>query len=144
MSAAAAGPRRDAVTALLVFVIALVVAAGLRYRLIEPADMAHACAADASAAFCWLRGWLVQGFQHQEPGWIAAIAGLIGWILAPRGAISGPTSRRLARLSGLLALAFAAIGLMLYSFDPAALGLVLGIIALTRVAAARQGATASR
>lgn len=158
MTLRVAGLCRDAITALLVFGAALALAASLRYRLIEPAALAHACAADPGADLCWLRAWLVRGFQHQEPGWIAAITGLIGWFLAPRGGAcdklehparlplggsagtaAGSMDGRLAHVSSLVALAFGAIGLMLYSFDPAAVGLVLGVIALTRASIARHG-----
>ena len=75
-----------------------------------------------------------------------AAAGLASWLLTRRIAPPAPVPPRwrLARVAGLLAVALGATGLVLYSFDPAAAGLVLAAIALTRIAVARHGATASR
>lgn len=58
---------------------------------------------------------------------------------------TAPLARwRLIQMIGLVAIASGAVGLVLYSFDPAAAGLVLGAIALARVAAIRHGARTSR
>ena len=129
---------RDAFIALASFAIALALAAAARYQLVEPAALAHACSDEPGTATCRFRTLIVGLFRHQAPGWLAAAAGLTGWLLTRRA------RWRQARAAGLLAVALGAVGLVLYSFDPAAAGLVLGAIALTRAAVARHGATTSR
>lgn len=142
-----AAPRHLALGAVVLFGVALATAAGARYLLIEPADLAHACADDPGSALCHIRDLVVLSFRHQAPGWVAAIAGAVAWLLSSRD--GGPASFgvfgewRIAGLAGLTAVGFGAIGLMLYSFNPAAVGLVLGAIALSRLSAARQGAMTS-
>ena len=142
----AAGLRRDACVALATFAVALALAAAARYQLVEPAALAHACSDDPGTLTCRFRALLVALFRHQAPGWLAAAAGLASWLLTRRIAPPAPVPPRwrLARVAGLLAVALGATGLVLYSFDPAAAGLVLAAIALTRIAVARHGATASR
>ena len=157
------GLRRDALVAIALFGTALALAAGARYQLIEPAALAHACTEDAGSALCRMRALLILSFRHQAPGWVAALAGASACLLALRGgafrqacrtdeghapglppAAVLPPAWRTAYLCGLTAIVFGAIGLMLYSFDPAAVGVVLGAMALARLAWARHGSTTSR
>lgn len=152
-SARAPGLGRDAFIAVATFAVAFALAAAARYQLVEPAALAHACTDDPGSLTCRIRATVVALFRHQAPGWLAATAGLMSWLLARRAVAPDAEASRghlprarwqLARFAGLAAIALGAVGLVLYSFDPAAAGLVLGAIALARVAVARQGATTSR
>ncbi|MET0509463.1 MAG: hypothetical protein ABWZ78_15000 [Burkholderiaceae bacterium] len=139
--------RHDILIAALLFGLALALAAAARFLLVEPTELAHRCVDAPGTGICTLRRVIVRLFRFQEPGWAAAVTGALALFCAPRGGpvlVAGAIRTRIAAAAGYAALVFGAIGLMLYSFDPAAVGLLLGVIALTRLTVARRGATTSR
>ena len=96
------------------------VALWLRYRVIEAGVLASACSDGTSGGpACLARDLLVQGFQHQRVGWLSLAAGVASFLAGWRAVAW------LAWLSGL-------VGLILYSYDPAAVGTLLGLIVLMR------------
>jgi hypothetical protein len=147
MLAVGRGNARDILVAAVLFGLALAVAAAARFFLVEPAELAHRCGDTPGTAVCALRRVVVSLFRFQQPGWAAAVAGAIALCCAPhRGApqVSSAMRTRVASTSGYAALVFGAIGLMLYSYDLAAVGLLLGVVALTRLSVARRGPATSR
>lgn len=103
--------------------IALAIATGVRYAIIEPASLAHLCGAPGAPWWCAPRALL------------AAVlgAGALGF-----GAIGAGVLAILTRLSAwaLAAACLGAAGLVLYAAATGAVGLLLGLIVLARTAAA--------
>ena len=103
-------------------VAALLVALAVRHAVIEPARIAQACDPAPWAGWCAARSALVlASYSTQAIGWLALAAG----VLATAGA-------RLA--AARVALAAGAAGLVLYCFEPSAVGVLLGAMALNRAA----------
>ena len=129
-------PRPLVLGAAALFVSALLLALAARYLLIEPPAIATACSSAPGQGWCPLRSLLVASFQFKQPGWAALVCGAIAWLVAPgKGGQSVPLSRtRIGSLFSLTALGLGAIGLVLYAFDPAAVGALLGVVALCRIA----------
>lgn len=73
--------------------------------------------ADAPAAACIFKDALVQSFLHQRLGWVSLGAGVLAFVLS---------CRRLAWVGWLTGVA----GLVLYSYDPAAVGGLLALLVL--------------
>lgn len=93
-------------------------ALGLRYGVLEAGMLPRDClAADAPAVACMLKDALVQLFVDQRLGWLSLAAGAMAFL-----------ARR--RQMGWIAWLAGIAGLVLYSFDPAAVGVLLGLIAL--------------
>jgi hypothetical protein len=105
--------------ALAVALLALVVAALVRHRLIEPAAIAHLCDPDPWRGACAFRSALIRLFVNQEIGALALVAGVIA------------TFGRSARWAT-LGLSAGAAGLVLYSYEPAAVGALLSVLVLAR------------
>jgi hypothetical protein len=120
------GSRLRTMAAVAIAVLALTYA--LRYLLIEPAAIAHACDPAPWAGLCAARTLVILGFVNQELGWAALVAGVSATLLR---------SPRLA----LLALAAGCAGLVLYSYEPAAVGALLGVLVLARSAAQADSAS---
>ncbi len=102
--------------------MALALAAGARYWLIEPANVSAHCDAGAADASCVVRAWAIQLFVHQRIGWFALGAGLMA---------------RVTRWRSLawVALFAACAGLVLYTAElcaPAALLALLALVAPVR------------
>ena len=95
------------------------IAAWLRYRLVEPAALAQACAAGAGGLRCALRAATVVAFHSHGLtlvcGALALLALITRW-----------------RLIAALALAAGAAGLVLYSFEAGAAALLVGALVLAR------------
>lgn len=104
-------------------ILALVVggaALGVRYGMLENGVLPRDCTVqDAPAALCAFKTALVQGFLHQRMGWVSLVCGALAFALA---------SRRLAWAGWASGLA----GLVLYSYDPAAVGALLSLLVLVR------------
>jgi hypothetical protein len=109
---------------LLVVAIVLVGTVIAKYRLIEPMPIATLCERDDAPAWCWIRRTLVFLFAQNVAGMIAIVCGV--WTTITR-------SRWLA----FAALSFGAIGLVLYRFDSAVIGVLLAGLVLAREAAGR-------
>jgi hypothetical protein len=114
--------RSPAVRGLAIAVVVGLVAWALRAFAIEPAAIAHACDPAPWQGACAARTALLRTFVHQEIGWLAFAAGAVATVLrAPPAAT--------------VALAAGAAGLVLYSYEPAAVGALLGLLVLVRASA---------
>lgn len=101
---------------LLAFAAAALAAIALRYGLME-SDALHAVCASANEDWrCDVRRWAPQLFIQHRIGWLALAAGVLAL----------PTGNRLLAN---IAVVGGAAGLVLYSADYAAAGLLLGLIA---------------
>ena len=106
----------------LLFAAALAgIAAAIRYLLIEPDEMGARCTVERMTAsgLCRLRGWAIQGFARHLYGPISLATAVLGWI---------GDSAYLA----VLAMIVGMCGVVLYDFDIAAVGLLLGALLLVR------------
>jgi hypothetical protein len=99
--------------------LALALAFVLRIFAIEPSHIGHACDAGPWSGWCAARTTLILTFRFQEIGWAALAAGIVATLV------------RRAWL-GQLALALGFAGLVLYSYEPAAIGALLGALVLIR------------
>ena len=106
---------RNVAPALAAGALALVV----RHFVIEPAAIAHLCDPQPWQGWCALRSTLLQLFLQQRLGWFALAAGVFAF------ASGRPLAARLA-------LAIGIAGLILYSYEPSAVGTVLAALALSR------------
>jgi len=94
----------------------------LRHFVIEPAAIAHACDPAPWLGACALRSTVILSFVNQEVGWLALAAGLVATL------VRGVWPARLAVWAGVA-------GLVLYSYEPAAVGALLGLMVVVRAAA---------
>lgn len=100
----------------------LVVVLGLRYGVVEADLLPRDCSAGTEAAGAWpcgLKWLLVQTFHDQRVGWFSLGSGVLAFALS---------CRRLAWAAWMSGIA----GLVLYSYDPAAVGVLLGLFVLVR------------
>lgn len=107
-----------AVLSLLVLVFALVG----RYGLMESGWLPAECGgslAEGVQGWCGAKWALIQSFVHQRLGWVSLVAGVLAFVTR---------SRLLALCGWLIGIA----GLVLYSFDYAAVGAVLSLLVLAR------------
>ena len=104
--------------------LALVAALALRFFAIEPSHLGHLCDPAPWSGWCAARTALIMAFRFQEIGWAALLVGVVAtfvrrpWI-------------------GQLALALGLAGLVLYSYEPAVIGALLGALVLLRPGPAR-------
>lgn len=109
--------------------IALLAVAGLatllRYRFIEPPELAAYCAASGTAApmWCTWRQWVVEGFLLDVYG-IAAVVAVAVALLWRR------------RWSAWLAAALGVLAMQLYCYETGALALLVGTLLLVRLGGA--------
>ncbi len=100
----------------------------LRYGALEagafPLDCTSA-AADGMGGLCAAKWLLVQSFLHERLGWLSLVLGLAGF------ATRRPGFAWTGWVSGIA-------GLVLYSFDPAAVGALLSLLVLARAASQRR------
>ncbi len=108
---------------LLLLLVALL-AACLRYGVIEPATMAQRCGGGHAPWWCRWRQWLVLGFLHDVYG-IAALAATALALLWKRAWLAW------------LAAALGIIALQLYCFESGALAVLVGCLRLLRLQAIR-------
>ena len=93
--------------------IALVVALLLRYLVVESTDLALHCDIHRWEGWCGVRTALVLSFFRQDLGWVALVLSLLAcW--------------RQSLLMARLLLALAVAGLILYSYEPAAVAALVG------------------
>jgi hypothetical protein len=108
---------------LLLLLVALL-AACLRYGVIEPATMAQRCGGGHAPWWCRWRQWLVLGFLHDVYG-IAALLATALALLWKRTWLAW------------LAAALGVIALQLYCFESGALAVLVGCLRLLRLQATR-------
>lgn len=107
-------------------VVVLLLVLGLRYGAIENGLLPRDCtAADAANLSCSLKWALVQTFHQQRLGWFSLVCGGVAFMLS---------CRRLAWAGWLSGVA----GLVLYSYDYAAVGGLLSLLVLLRPRQHRQ------
>lgn len=107
-------------SAALVAVAVAAATSALRFGVIESGGLPHDCTAvDASAALCALKTALIESFLQQRLGWVSLAFGVFAFAWS---------ARRLAWLAWVLGVA----GLVLYSYDPAAVGALLALLVLLR------------
>ena len=100
--------------------IALVVALLLRYLVVESTDLALHCDMHRWEGWCGVRTALVLSFFRQDLGWVALVLSLLaGW--------------RQSLLMTRLSLALAVAGLILYSYEPAAVAALVAAMLLARL-----------
>ena len=114
----------------LLLALAGLVAAWLRYGLIEPPAMAQLCTATQAPAWCALRQALVLGFLYEVYG-VAAICVAVLALL------------RRSRVLAWLAAALGAFALLLYCYEPGALALLIGCLRLVHLQGAGSTTTAA-
>ena len=103
---------------LLAGLVLAAIALWFRHGLLEAGLLPRDCTlADAPWAACVFKDALVQTFLHQRVGWVSLVAGVL--------AFARPC-RRLAWVGWLTGVA----GLVLYSYDPAAVGGLLALLVL--------------
>lgn len=100
--------------------IALVVALLLRYLVVESTDLALHCDMHRWEGWCGVRTALVLSFFRQDLGWVALVLSLLAcW--------------RQSLLMARLALTLAVAGLILYSYEPAAVAALVAAMLLARL-----------
>ena len=110
---------------LLAGLVLAAIALWFRHGLLEAGLLPRDCTlADAPWAACVFKDALVQTFLHQRVGWVSLVVGVLAFALS---------CRRLAWVGWLTGVA----GLVLYSYDPAAVGGLLALLVL--VGADEQG-----
>jgi hypothetical protein len=95
-----------------------------RYRLVEPLPVATLCEREDGPAWCLLRKAFVFLFAQNLAGMAAIVLGV--WSTITR-----------SRVFAFAALCFGAVGLVLYRFDSAVVGVLLAGLVLAREAAGR-------
>lgn len=121
-------PRNAPLTGLIIaFTAAVAASAALRYGLMESDALHNLCAAANGDWRCAARRHAPQLFIDQRIGWLALSAGALAM------ATRIPVLAAVAVVSG-------GAGLILYSADYAAAGLLFGLIALTSSRSRRNGA----
>lgn len=105
--------------------LALAVALALRVFVIEPSYIGHACDPEPWSGWCAARTALIMTFRFEEIGWVALVLGMLATFL------------RRAWL-GQSALALGLAGLVLYSYEPAVIGALLGALVIFRPLPDRQ------
>ncbi len=108
----------------LALLLVALLAAWLRYGLVEPAAMAQQCGDGHAPWWCRWRQWLVLGFLNDVYG-IAALAATALALLWKRTGLAW------------LAAALGVVALQLYCFESGALALLFGCLRLLRLQAAR-------
>jgi hypothetical protein len=113
---------RATVTLIAVSAAVLATAFGIRYGLLEagvfPIDCGGALA-EGLAGWCAAKWLVVQSFMQERLGWLSLVLGVAAFVLRRRTLAWG------GWLTGLT-------GLVLYSFDPAAVGALLSLLVLAR------------
>jgi hypothetical protein len=95
------------------------IALGLRYGVIEPESVAATCLRADAPGWCWVRHILVVGFSRN----LFALSSLVAGVLA--------TATR-ARWLAVIAIVMGVMGSILYRFELAGAGLLLGALVFAR------------
>ena len=109
--------------------VVLAAVLGIRYGLLEAGRLPTDCGgslAEGVAGWCGVKWLVIQSFLQQRLGWVSFACGVLAFT----------TRRRWAAWAGWLT---GLGGLVLYSFDLAAIGALLSLLVLARDAAQRRG-----
>ncbi len=126
------GVKSRCIRALLAGGVVFIVAAAIRYGLLENGVLPRDCGVfpvEAPFGACGFKWALVQSFLHERIGWISLFCGASAFSL----------DRRKLAWAGWLA---GIVGLVLYSYDPAAVGALLSLLVLVRPGASAGSASA--
>lgn len=102
------------------------VAMGLRYGLMQSDSLAAACVHGEGLA-CNLRHWLPQLFIQDRIGYVSLALAVVAWLTSRLG---GSAQVARARPLAWVGLALGVMGLVLYAYDPAAVGALLSLVIL--------------
>jgi hypothetical protein len=102
-----------------------VLAALLRYQLVQPAAIAHVCDAGGGPWWCTARSLVIATFSTYGIGYAALIASAVALGRRSAGA-------------ALAAAAFGIAGLVLYCYEAGAVGFLVGLLVLARAAAGQE------
>jgi len=114
-------------TILHIFLMTALIAAAflaIRFLLVEPDEVAIACTSQVLTFSCKLRNAAIYGFAHHIFGPLSLIAVVLGWI----GAM---------RLFAVVAIIAGLGGMVLYDFDIAGFGMLLGVVLYLRLSVRR-------
>lgn len=116
---------KRAIPVLLLSAALAAVMLAIRFLLVEPDEMGVRCSVGQVVSLtCRLRGWAIQGFAQHLYGPISVGAALLGWI-------GGST------YLSVLAMIVGMAGVVLYDFDIAGVGFLLGTLFLVYRPAAK-------
>lgn len=104
---------------LIIGAVASAVALGLRYGVVEPESVAATCLGQTPPGWCWVRQALVVGFSRN----LFALSSLVAGVLA--------TATRFRWLA-VIAIVMGVMGSILYRFELAGVGLLLGALVFAR------------
>jgi len=110
-------------TILHIFLITTFTAAAflaIRFLLVEPDEVAAACIAQAAPFSCKIRMAAIYGFSRHLFGPISIVAAVLAWV----GAM---------RLFAIVAMVAGIAGIVLYDFDLAGFGMLLGVVLYVRI-----------
>lgn len=112
----------------------------LRYAVLEAGLLPRDCGgslAEGVDGLCAVKWLLVQSFIDQRLGWLSLACALLAVLVAVRA--HGRSMPAAARALAWLAVHAGVWGLVLYSFEPAAVGFMLALLLLSRAAPAQRG-----
>ena len=109
--------------------LAFAAAWAARHYVVEPEAIAHACDPAPWSGACAARSLLIRSFATQGLGWLALAAGALALVLRHPAAAPSAGAGRLRDAAVLVALVAGTAGLVLYCFEPAAVGVLLGGLA---------------
>lgn len=106
---------RQLFTLLVIASATVAILLAVRLLLVEPDEVAATCAVQVAAFSCKIRNAAIYGFAHHLFGPISIIAAVLAWI----GAL---------RIFALIAVMTGIAGMVLYDFDMAGVGMLLGVV----------------
>jgi hypothetical protein len=110
---------------LLLIAAAGLLAALLRYQLVQPAAIAHVCDAGGGPWWCTVRSLVIATFSTYGLGYAALVTAVVAvWRGSTRAALA--------------AAAFGVAGLVLYCYEAGAVGFLVGLLVLARAAAGQE------
>jgi uncharacterized membrane protein len=92
----------------------------IRFLIVEPDEVAAECVAQAATFTCKIRNAAIFGFSRHLFGPISIVAAVLAWV----GAM---------RLFAIIAMIAGIAGMVLYDFDLAGFGMLLGVVLYVRI-----------
>lgn len=109
--------------------LALLLAWLARAYVVEPEAIAHACDPTPWAGACAARSLVIRSFSTGGLGWVALAAGGLALALRHPAVAGLAWAARWRRFAATTGLAAGAAGLVLYCFEPSAVGALLAALA---------------